>query len=501
MARGLPVRTTCAPPGVAKSHKNLDGLLGLIIAGWFRQRGLLFLSLIAVITPIIIFVPCFGIPAFIAMLIGLLQEAKDWYYNRRLLCVDPSDNCIVGCILHEPIVSFDGDRKMDCLLAPFTEEEAYRTVATHLNSNLGLLNSPTTFNDPPFFQGQVPVTPPAVDADILENPNASAATRRAERKKIADYLKAIHGEDPEDGDATANMYNNFLVGVMDRFLHPTNTNQNGEPKNFQGGFYRKDPNVIDPTSALWKAIPVDHDPSVNWEGTDSSISPLRENNPYEVDHQPRGLNPMFRFDEDRLTPYIHCEIDGYAVAVLLDQLSLALAAFGAAYFLSCLILGPLLGAAIGLALALLTFLLQWLLDGGSDAGDATEPDFDYDDPDNFGEEGQQLDADLVSIYGPWIMDTEHAQYLEIHPVKAYYIIGRNGRGEIDLFDTTEDQQQSGTERMHNGIVDQKLRDEICGLVHQAEEGDSGPILLSVDAPTVLSHGLTTHYGGGGILVE
>jgi hypothetical protein len=99
------------------------------------------------------------------------------------------------------------------------------------------------------------------------------------------------------------------------------------------------------------------------------------------------------------------------------------------------------------------------------------------------------------------MDTEHAQYLEIHPVKAYYIIGRNGRGEIDLFDTTEEQQQSGTERLHNGIVDERLRDEICGMVHQAEEGDSGPILLTLGAPTVLSHGLTTRYGGGGILIE
>ncbi|HEV3408911.1 MAG TPA: hypothetical protein VG095_01350 [Chthoniobacterales bacterium] len=501
MARGLPVRTTCAAPGVAKSHKNLDGLLGLIIAGWFRERGLLFLSLVAVITPIIIFVPCFGIPAFMAMLIGLLQEAKDWYYNGRLLCVDPTDQCVVGTIVHEPTVSFDGDRKMDCLLAPFTEADAYRAVATHLNANLGLLTNPTSFDNPPFFQGQVPTTPPSIDPNILENPNASGPTRRAERKKIADYLKVIRGEDPEDSDATSNIFNNFLVGVMDRFLDPNNRNQNGEPKNFQRRFYRKDPSVIDPTSALWKAIPHDHDPNVNWQATDGSISPLRENNPYEFAHQPRGLNPMFRFDGDRLTPYLHCEIDGYAVAVLLDQLSLALAAFGAAYFLGCLILGPLLGAAIGLALALLAFLLQWLVDGGSDAGDATEPDVDYDDPENFGEEGQQLDGDLVSIYGPWIMDTEHAQYLEIHPVKAYYIIGRNGRSEVEVFDTSEEQQQSGTERLHNGIVDQRMRDEICGLVRQAEEGDdAGPILLR-DAPTALSHGLGTRWSGGGVLLQ
>jgi hypothetical protein len=99
------------------------------------------------------------------------------------------------------------------------------------------------------------------------------------------------------------------------------------------------------------------------------------------------------------------------------------------------------------------------------------------------------------------MDTEHSQYFEIHPVKAYYIIGRNGRGEVEIFDSTEEQEKSGTERLHNGVVDQRLRDEICSMVHQAEEGDSGPILLTRDAPTVLSHGLTTRYAGGGILID
>jgi hypothetical protein len=517
MARGLPVRTTCAPPGVAISHKNLDGLLGLIVAGWLRQRGALLLVIVGILTPLLIFVPCFGVFPVVAVLIGLLQEFKDWYYNRRLLCVDPKDQCVVGSIIHKPEVSDDdGDRKMDMLLAPYTEAECYRTIATHLNANRGLLTTSTSFDNPPFFQGEAPPAPPMVDPDILENPNSSGPARRAERKKIADYLRTIQGKDPADEDATSNIFNNFLVGYMDRLLDPANTNQNGEPKNFQGRFYRKDPTVIDPASALWAAIPHDYDrdPNVNWQGTDGSISPLKEHNPYEVDYQPRGLNPMFRFDlarepdrdkpfKDRLLPYLHCEIDGYALALFLDEIALALGAFAAAYFFLCMTLpfGPLLGAIFGGIIALLIFFLQRALDGGSDAGDATEPDVDYDDPDNFGEDDQQADGDLVSIYGPWIMDTEHAQYFEIHPVKAYYVIGRNGRGEVEVFDSTEEQEKSGAERLHNGVVDQRLRDEICSLVHQAEEGDSGPILLTMEAPTVLSQGLTTRYGGGGILVD
>ena len=54
--------------------------------------------------------------------------------------------------------------------------------------------------------------PPACDPDILTNPAADADARRAERKKIADYLKAIKGKDPEDGDATSDVYNNMLIG-------------------------------------------------------------------------------------------------------------------------------------------------------------------------------------------------------------------------------------------------------------------------------------------------
>ena len=202
---------------MAISHKNLDGLLGLIVAGWLRQRGAFLLVIIGILTPLLIFAPCFGVFPVVAMLIGLLGEFKDWYYNRRLLCVDPKDQCVVGAIIHKPTPSADdGDRKMNLLLAPYTEADIYRAVATHLNANIGLLNNPATFNNPPFFQGQVPAAPPTVDPNILENPNANGATRRAERKKIADYLKIIKGKDPEDGDAVSNIYSNFWVGVMDR---------------------------------------------------------------------------------------------------------------------------------------------------------------------------------------------------------------------------------------------------------------------------------------------
>jgi hypothetical protein len=378
-----------------------------------------------------------------------------------------------------------------------------------LNNNETLLNMGATFNDPPFFSGTIPATYHPCDPDILTDPNATPETRRAERQKMADYLRAIRGNDPEDEDATSKIYNNILIGWMDRLLDPANIGDTGQLKNFQGRYYRKDPNVIPPGTPLSDAIPPDFDPATPWQALGGSLSPLTANNPYEVTHQPRPLNAMFRFDHkakvdpkdpDRLLPFLHCEVDGNWVQLFLDELSLAVTSFGVAYFFLCIVLPfplSLLAGPIAALLAFLIFLLQRWLDGGSDRGQADPVDVEYDDPDNFGASAQQLDGDLVTILGPWVMDTEHAQYFEIHPVKAYYVLGRNARsGAIDLFDSAAEQAESGTERLHNGMVDESMVKAICGMVTQAE-GEDPPNVITRDAPTLLSHGLRTYYGGGG----
>ena len=30
-------------------------------------------------------------------------------------------------------------------------------------------------------------------------------------------------------------------------------------------------------------------------------------------------------------------------------------------------------------------------------------------------------GDVILVYGDWIMDTEHGQYFELHPVRAIYM--------------------------------------------------------------------------------
>lgn len=512
MPRGLPRFAFCAGPGVAKSHKTIGGLLGTIISMWFSSKGatIFVAALLGLFIPMILLGPCFGIIPVTIMLVALLQDAKEWYYHERLLCIEDRDNCVVGSVLHKPDVSpDDGDRKMDLLLAPFTEPECYELLCRHVNNNEMLLESGANFNDPPFFDGTFTPNFVECDPDIFTDPMATPETRRAERKKLGEYLRTLLGkEDPQDSDATSKIYNNILIGWMDRLLDPANTNDAGQPKNFQGRYYRKDPNVIPPGTPLSDAIPPDYDPATPWQAVNGSLSPVTANNPYETQHQPRPLNPMFRFDHkreikpdeenpDRLLPYLHCEVDGNYLQLLFDELSLAVTTFGIAYGFLCFLLPFPFNVIIAGLLAWLIFLLQKWLDGGDDRGQADPVGVDYDDPENFGDSAQQLDGDLVTILGPWIMDTEHAQYFEIHPVRAYYVLGRNGRsGAIDLFDSAAEQAKSGTERLHNGMVDESMVKAICGMATQAE-GEDPPIVITRDAPTLLSHGLRTYYGGGG----
>jgi hypothetical protein len=65
-----------------------------------------------------------------------------------------------------------------------------------------------------------------------------------------------------------------------------------------------------------------------------------------------------------------------------------------------------------------------------------------------------------------------------------------------LFDSAAEQIESGSERLHNGMVDATMAAVICGMANQAE-GEDPPPVITRTAPTLLSHGLRTNYGGGG----
>lgn len=505
MPDNLTQHTFCAGPGVARSHKTMGGLLGFLIGQYFKNGiATISITLLALLTPLLL-LPCFGIWPAVITLVTLLQDFLDWYYHERLLCIK-ENSCAVGTVVRSLDENGDGDRKLDLLLAPFTENECYEKMCLHINTNRPLLEKASIFDDPPFHNGTL-IEPIDCDPDILTNGEKTSAERIAERNAIVSYINKLRSKDPDDKDAESHIYNNLMVGFMARLLDPTNQNENGESKNFQGHFYRKDASQITEPSLLWDAIPIDYDTDKNWLG-DNAFSDIPYDNPYETTYQPRGINPLFRLDRKRLIPYLHCEIDGKRLQLLLNQLMLTLLAFGASYTMACMILsglGPLgfiIAVGIALIVALIVGLIQHLQDGGIDGGVAEEPDvdLDFDDDNNFGDDGYQMDADLVALYGNWIMDTEHTQKFEIHPVKAYYVMGRNANNQsFETFDGSSDFDDNSYNRLTNSMIDRSARDEICRLINAAEE-EEPPIIIEFAPSQILSHGLSSFYAGGRVRI-
>jgi hypothetical protein len=333
-----------------------------------------------------------------------------------------------------------------------------------------MLNDDSRFNDPPFHISH-PSLPDATD-------------RENDFGKLRDYMKRLASEDPDDGDADSNMFSQILIGVMDRLLVDP-------AKNFYNRYFRKDPLYIPPGTPLSDAIPQDYDSTVNWSGPNAA-SAVSQFNPY-IGKQ-TGLNPMFRYDEGHLVPYLHCELEGYYIALLVDNLILALNAW-LVMMLLFLALGPL-GLALALFLAALLYFLKWFFDEatGND-GRPDAPDIDWDDPNTPSGGENQREGDVVVTYGNYIMDTEHHNFFEIHPVRAYYIVARNALGtEPVLVNSNLEQEEFGHENFDPSQITAQRADEICNLITQGEEGKSDDVIL-LRAPDALSLGMTTFYAG------
>ena len=174
------------------------------------------------------------------------------YYHERLLCIK-ENSCAVGTVVRHLEPHGDGNRKLDLLLAPFIENECYEKMCLHINENSSLLSEPSMFNDLPFHNG-VPIQVVNCEPDILSNPEIDASDKKAERKVISNYLLQFQSQGLEEEDATSDIFNNLMVGFMARLLDPSNKDENGESKNFQGHFYRKDASQIVEPSSLWDAF-------------------------------------------------------------------------------------------------------------------------------------------------------------------------------------------------------------------------------------------------------
>ena len=474
MPRDIPTYSVCAGPGIAHSHKQLGGIAGFLtnLILYNTVPGVAFLltiliGLILANSPYLWF--------FTGMtLIAGLNELKDWYYNTRLLCISERE-CAIGTVITKPTANFDGDRKINLMLAPHSQRDWVQTLLDQIRANKAMLQDPANFNDPPFH-----TSPPVLDQAVLDN-NFSA---------LQAYLYPLRGKDPDDSDADSNMYRQILVGLLDRLMADPS-------KNFYNRLHRKDSTVIAPGTALSDAIPEDFDPDVPWRDDNppapGAQSMRTHSNPYE-DVDAETLNPMYRFDIRHAVGYLHCEIEGYYIKLLVDNLIIALAAFMATIAL----LGFFTGFAplIGLAAALLVYLIKWLIDKitGND-GSPGEPDLDVDDPDFPAAGVDERVGDVVVTYGNWIMDTEHHNYFEIHPVRAWYLVARNKVGEAVLVDGNLKQEEFGYENFDITQVDDARRGSICAAIDDSEDGQGGGVILR-SGSAALSYGLTTRYGGG-----
>jgi len=290
MPRNLETFSTCAGPDTARPHTRMGGLAGFIISAWYFSGALTIIGGLAFLAGLILAAGPLGWCITAGLVIAALVEIKHWYYNDRLLCVRDRD-CAIGTVISEPTTAFDGDRKLNLMLAPFSQLEIELALLDHLERNRGMLTNNTNFPGP--FHAGAPFMP-------------SQNQMSGNRTLFKDYMKALQGSDPDDGDATSNMYNQITIGLVDTLLLPTNVNAAGEPKNFYSYFYRKDPAQIT-DAATWAAIPVDHDASVNWQGIDAKSEAEAVNPQTDASEK---LNPMFRYADNPMVPYLHCEVEG-----------------------------------------------------------------------------------------------------------------------------------------------------------------------------------------------
>lgn len=505
MPNNLATFTTCAEAPAAISHKNIGGYTGWLVNTFLSFTGvgrIAFLGIfLALLVTLILSNPVVALVTYTALMVSLLGM-KDWYYNLRLMCVwGDGKSCLVGTIIEPPHTSFDGDATLNILPAPYTDMECFAIMTRHLDENKSLLQTNTYFDDLPFHNGTaIDYLDSNFKPDIF-NTAFTVPEMIAHKESIAKYLHKLRSADPMDSDQDSTIYNNILIGFADRLLDDDNLTADGGRKNFYNKYFRKDNTVLDETSVKWEYIPQDYDLSINWQAPDSSYSPIKTENKYELNDRLYGLNPMFNFHlseegatGSKLLPYVHCEIDGDALARLLDIIMVALTAFIAAFLLLSF-LGPAIAGFLALLVLMLFLIIGNFINNITGGGEAGEPDIDYEDPDDSGD-GMQAGGDMVAMYGNWIMDTEHGQYFEIHPVRAYYIMGRNSRtGDLELSDSSEERAKKGLDKVTNDMITEELAEEICKMMHEYDQQQPADV-IDRKASDALSYGLNTRYSGG-----
>ncbi len=183
-------------------------------------------------------------------------------------------------------------------------------------------------------------------------------------------------------------------------------------------------------------------------------------------------DPIFRYDPNStLAPYLHQELEG-------DKLHRWLMNIEAALWTT-----PLIAA--------LLWFLAWLIANAvndPDDGNASQTDVGFSDPAFDGDRPSIELGDVILVYGDWIHDPEHDRYVELHPVRAIYMICRDPKNPdrwVALDDLTgfpRDECRFPVEEITEDVLN-----ELCTFVDQAENPDTTVIERRIlDHKTALS---------------
>lgn len=203
-------------------------------------------------------------------------------------------------------------------------------------------------------------------------------------------------------------------------------------------------------------------------------------------------NPMYRYDGPILVPYLHQEVDGNRLAKFLDNILVGLVAGLAAFIALCALCATvglpdaLCGAgaaALAALIALLAFILANALNDPND-GEASEVDVDVEDPDFDTPPSEMRRGDVVFVFGDWIMDEEHGNYFEIHPVKAWHLLCQRGGADPNNWVLSDDIPRSECAVDVRQMTEADF-ERLCRMVHDAETTDPDDVIL-LTVPTGLA---------------
>jgi hypothetical protein len=426
MPRNLPHWTTCAAPGTATPHDTglYASLVISLVQGFFAGLAgtLILLEIIGVALKISMTLGCAFAAAFIVAIIFALQSFMDWYDHRRLLCIQ-HDQCAIGVVVQHPSIYTDGDTAFNIALAPFSQSEHYAGLKSVIAQKRA---------------AGAPYPDPATLGSFAA---------------MIGFLKSLK-RDP--------LINIYQTHVWQQLLAPAAATN----RDFQRRFFVKTPDVDAVTPGT--AAAMDDDSFVPDGATNPMFRcPWDEGDGTEPEDKRNGF--------DLVEPYMHCEVEGHRLIAILENIRNALIAGGIAYIAMCIACEVLTAGAgtvgfcgwVSGAIAALVAFLAWLFGQyvANKPGDksASSLDPNVQDPD-FGLDPLKAEkGDVVALFGDWIMDEEHGQYFELHPVKAYHYLGKDG----SLRDTVRDR----SDVFDASILVKSDFERICRLITDAETKD------------------------------